>query len=158
MQSDFVRSPLFCANHPREVSEDSKPPCSIAIDGTETRMDTQANKPYTVFTVEAKTCCNSWIVYRRYSDFVKLYTDLEKDLPGVRLPKLPPKKLFVCIYLSIYLYMWVWVGVGVGGLVCVCLSLFLSSLYLPISSSNSLSLSLSLSPSPASLSTALLPR
>jgi hypothetical protein len=89
-------SPLFCPVHHAEALELGVPPeCTVTIPSTALRTDHPTGQQYTVFQVCVKTCCSTWSVYRRYSEFLALYETLEKAHPTVKLPRLPPKKLLV---------------------------------------------------------------
>jgi hypothetical protein len=72
-----TRPPFYCATHPPVAAQarrtDAKNggvvpqplPITIAIDKTEKRFDEQ-KKEYTMFGLTVKTCCNIFVIYRRY--------------------------------------------------------------------------------------------
>lgn len=66
----------------------------LRIPSTETRTD-EMKKTYTVFLIQMLSCCSSFSVLRRYSDFISLHRDLTLEFPQLvsKLPTLPGKKL-----------------------------------------------------------------
>jgi PX domain len=37
---------------------------------------------------------NTWVIFRTWNDFRDLHGKLEKQLPSIKLPRLPPSKFF----------------------------------------------------------------
>lgn len=64
----------------------------ICIDKSETRTGSNDSQ-FTVFLLSIKSCCTSWVIYKRFSEFAELHKDLASKFNSTKLPKLPPKKL-----------------------------------------------------------------
>lgn len=66
------------------------PSTSASVENNEIREE---EKKFTVYKVVITSENDSWFVYRRYSEFYKLYEYLRKQVSGLQL-KIPGKKLF----------------------------------------------------------------
>eukprot|EP01102_Stenamoeba_stenopodia_P021032 TRINITY_DN8375_c0_g1_i1.p2 TRINITY_DN8375_c0_g1~~TRINITY_DN8375_c0_g1_i1.p2 ORF type:complete len:411 (-),score=80.32 TRINITY_DN8375_c0_g1_i1:307-1539(-) len=64
----------------------------VLITGTETRKNLVFS--YTVFKMKVKLKSDNWVVYRTFNDFKELHAKLEKRMPTIKLPPLPPDKFF----------------------------------------------------------------
>mmetsp|Transcript_16808 Transcript_16808/g.39647 ORF Transcript_16808/g.39647 Transcript_16808/m.39647 type:complete len:161 (+) Transcript_16808:69-551(+) len=49
---------------------------------------------HTVFEIEVRTKTFRSVLFRRYSEFLRLHKQLRKAYPSVKLPRLPPKRVF----------------------------------------------------------------
>jgi len=64
----------------------------ILFTGVETKRNLLFQ--YTLYRMKVCNAKETWVIYRTWNDFRDLHAKLEKQLPSIKLPRLPPSKFF----------------------------------------------------------------